>query len=203
VKNIGIDIDGVVADFNAALAHELGYQPVHRHPDRWDWPQALRPDHPVDAVWERITNNAEWWCKSISPYAEAAEWPLIHTLKLYQETGNLYFITSRPQVADMKMWTEQWLKMYLRLHNPTVILAADKGLVAAGIGLTHFLDDNADNCTSVAEQTAGRCATFILHRPYNAGYEHRHVARIHTLNEFRHAIGDPDSPLVRQSVVLR
>jgi uncharacterized HAD superfamily protein len=189
VKNVGIDIDGVVADFNRALAVEMGVSPTHAHPDQWDWPRKVAPDLIVDRVWAHVTNRAEWWFDHIKPYAEAVSHPFLRDLHYLSEEANLYFITARPQVPGMKKWTEMWLRLYLKLTTPSLIIAQDKGLVAQGIGLTHFLDDNADNCTSVAEQTAGRCATFIIHRPYNAEYEHRHVKRIHTLADFTSAIG--------------
>jgi hypothetical protein len=192
VNNVGFDIDGVLADFNRALAIDLGYSPVHAHPDRWDWPHTVATDPIVDRVWNHITEHAAWWYVHVKPYAEATTRDFLRHLSKIGESANLYFITSRPQVTGMKYYTEQWIAKYLGVSNPTVILAQDKGDVAAGIGITHFVDDNTDNCKSVADGTHGLCKTFILHRPYNAEFKYSDVKRIHTLTEFTDAVLRPN-----------
>jgi len=191
VNNVGFDIDGVVANFNRSMAEEMGYYPVHLHPDRWDWPRAVAAGATVDRVWNHITNNAAWWFDNIRPYSEALTRSFMRDLSDIGESANLYFITSRPQVPLMKYYTELWLREHLHVRNPTVIIAQDKGDVAAGIGITHFVDDNTDNCKSVADGTHGLCKTFILHRPYNAEFKYSDVKRIHTLTEFTDAVLRP------------
>lgn len=191
MNNVGFDIDGVVADFNRAMADALGYNPVHIHPDRWDWPRSVAADATVERVWGHITTHAAWWYQNIPPYSEAATSTFKRDLHKIEDEMNLYFITSRPQVPGMKYYTELWLKERLKVRNPTVIVAADKGLVAAGIGLTHFVDDNADNCEAVAGAIGGRCHIYIPHRPYNSSFENKYVKRIHTLAEFTGAVLRP------------
>jgi hypothetical protein len=192
VNNVGFDIDGVVANFNRAMANDLGYSPVHIHPDRWDWPRTVATDLIVDRVWNHITEHAAWWFEHVKPYAETMTRNFLHDLSDIGESANLYFITSRPQVPNMKYYTELWLREHLKVRNPTVVLAQNKGAAAYGIGLTHFVDDNSENCEQVGETMKGRCHTCIIHRPYNAEFKHEHVKRIHTLTEFTDAVLRPN-----------
>jgi uncharacterized HAD superfamily protein len=138
--------------------------------------------------WRRISEYPHWW-ETIDAYTEAKTRK--YDIENLSSDANLYFITSRPQVPDMKMVTECWLSSKMGITNPTVILALDKGQVAKGIGLTHFIDDNSDNCDSVAAATEGRCAVYLLARPYNSAYTNPNVKRVTTLSEF---VGEAKGP---------
>lgn len=178
---IGLDIDGVLADFNRAYAIQLrdvtgrdlippGYNfdavPV------WDWEKALGyTNEEVSEVWKVIKTHSNFWVRLGSlPGAR-------HLKQLDSDSTNeIYYITSRPGYTS-KIQTELWLKAR-GVMNPTVLISSNKGPIAAGLGLDVFIDDKPENISDVIKHSSARC--YLLDYPYN---RHASFVRVNSLTE--------------------
>lgn len=154
---IGVDLDGVLANFNAAYRTKLievtgrdlipeqdcSGNTVETTPPCWYYPV----DHygytkdEDKATWKAIVESPDFW-RSIRPYPE--------TFDFLCGLGDneVYFITTRPG-ATAHSQSVEWLE---RLGEPTpnvIIARGSKGDIAKGIGLTHFIDDKPENCWDV------------------------------------------------------
>lgn len=172
---IGIDIDGVLANFVAS------YQPLFvkvtgrdlfqpgdiENPPVWDWP-ALRgyTTDETKAVWDVIVKDEQFWF-NLHPFNANCT-----AIRDFFYTGlanehEVYFITNRPGVQS-KAQTEEWLANYLNLFNPTVLVIRhrEKGSIAKALQLDAHIDDNYDNCCDVV-RCSPKTRSYVLDRSYN------------------------------------
>jgi 5'(3')-deoxyribonucleotidase len=169
-KIIGCDIDGVLADWNAAYykvlvgltGKDLVSKEDRANPAVWYWPR-----HYGYTVEEEMAGYAEtakdptFW-QMLDAYPDAEKF-----LEDIQQGDDIYFITTRPGVQS-KAQTEIWFELWGYAHA-TVLLGQSpkaKGLLAAGLDLTHFIDDRAENCREV-KLASPKTQVFLLDRNYN------------------------------------
>ena len=186
---IGIDVDGVLADFNKAFIDRT-VQVVGKDlfPIRpfdipcWDYPQHFGYTNPeCSTVWENVKQDDTFWYQ-LFPYDGVPEF----LSQLNSAEHDIYFITNRPGVY-VKSQTESWLEF----HNfglqteafsyPTVLISAEKGLCAKALGLDLYIDDRTENCLDVNHMSP-KTRVVMLARPWNT--EQNGIARLGTLSEF-------------------
>jgi FMN phosphatase YigB (HAD superfamily) len=171
---IGCDVDGVLADFNTAYRQRLidvtgrelippfvnGHEPTVWNYATDEYGYTKEEDN---AVWKSITNDPFFW-QDLEQYPTAAAF-VWSVLRLFD---NVYFITTRPGYM-VKPQTEKWLKDLGR-NNATVLIAKNakaKGYLAAGLGLTHFIDDRDQNCYAVMHYSPDT-QVYMLRHKYNS-----------------------------------
>jgi hypothetical protein len=172
---LGLDIDGVLADFNRDYRRKLievsgrSLIPEGEVPPCWQYAPAYGYTKEEDSrAWASIKADTTFWA-NLSEYRGAAKflWALDveATIADYAGKPEIYFITTRPGL-DVKVQTEEWLGGH-GVDTPTVLISrGDKGLLAKGLGLTHFIDDRPENCYSVKEHSPDT-AVFLLSWRYN------------------------------------
>lgn len=188
---LGIDIDGVVADFNFTfrkLVHDNTQVRLPEisltYPDSWDYHRVAGVTSEEDnLLWEHIKNSASFWL-NITAYPTAPvflEW-----LAWLPSEIDVYFITSRPG-KTAKMQTEMWLERNGWGYDchPTVLISRDKGKCASALNLTHYIDDKNENCVDVLTESP-KTKVFMLARPWNTAQ--LNIPRIDSLNVFRQVI---------------
>ncbi len=157
---LGIDVDGVVADFVDAyryLCQHLVGKPLPERPACWDFPQAAGyTEAEVERVWAYIHANPEWW-DTLRPLAGPLVWP----------GADVYYITARPRVPRTLSITESWVR---RCVDPKarVLLAPDKGAAAKALRLTHYIDDRPENLLAVRKASKDTLVT-LRRQPWNEG----------------------------------
>lgn len=195
---IGLDLDGVLADFNTAFISLIKQQlditlppPDDTYPHVWAYHREGGVTKEQDTVlWEKIRNTDFW--NRLMPYPETVT--LLRYTNMMRWGGDgIYFITTRPG-QNAKYHTEQWLDRW-GAQQPTVLIAGDeaaKGQLAQGLKLDAFIDDKPENCFEVSKATRKTealginadvfsypCQTFLLDRPYNRSQAHRDLCEQH------------------------
>lgn len=167
--NIGVDIDGVLADFNSSyiklIFQKSGVQlpmPGPDYPNEWNYTKSRIRNKDLNAVWDEIKATHFWDTLGPEPL-------LLETIELLLERRSLgddiYFITSRPGLRA-KFYTERWLIGHGMLV-PSVLIAEHaeaKGHLARGLALDVFIDDKPDNIDAI---THADCVCYLVDRPYN------------------------------------
>ena len=162
--HLGIDLDGVLADFNSAfietLAEVTGRALISKGtiPTVWDYPQFYGyTAAETSRVWEHIKGAKRWWL-------ELAPLPGAHQFfsNLNWRMDKTTFITSRLG-ATAKEQSQAWLGFFLD-EEPEVVIAHDKGPVYEALGISHVLDDKPAHVHAALE--AG-CKAILLAQPWN------------------------------------
>jgi uncharacterized HAD superfamily protein len=179
---IGVDIDGVLADFTGAFSalieQEFGIK-LPQPWQTWNW----HKDHGVtpeqnNYLWELI--KAGPFHGTLMPMPGALD-AIERLNRLSVKANDIYFITSRKGELA-KFWAEMWLKFH-GMDLPTVLLAEDKGALAKGLNLSVFVDDYWENTQAVIVASPAT-RTYLVDAPYN-----RHASpdwsgiRVKDLNE--------------------
>jgi 5'(3')-deoxyribonucleotidase len=181
---IGIDVDGVLADFVNGFcdlaARKLG-KAICRIPNRWEWADDDLTKEEQFQLWAHITTHPGWWGtlealdKSYVTHKTLCSW--------YASRYDLYAITTRPGQGAQAV-TAGWLMGEFDVLIPTIITrnALDKAKVACALRLTHFVDDNADNCRAVLRELP-ECKTRLFDASHNQGAVDLNDHRITSLGE--------------------
>lgn len=170
---IGMDVDGVLADFSSAFAtlirQQTGIDAKHgpEGPPSWHWHrEAGVTKSQENKLWETIKLSHTFWV-SLKPLPGAYEvLRMLDALQGYYK-AQTYFITARP--GD---WAHEQTKRWLRtwgMADPQVLIAKspeEKALVARGLGLDCVVDDRLENVNACVE---AKVQAFLVNRPYNQG----------------------------------
>lgn len=178
---VGIDVDGVLADFNTAFMRRVvnvtgrDLWPENYQPTTWSYPTTVGYTPEEEAVvWKTIKEDRVfWYC--LPTYPETWETFRYLDERIKVDRDDVYFITARPG-AEAKRQTEMWLlkefnHVTTHHHNPTVLITPHKGLAAQTLGLDVYIDDRYENALDAAgvhwRNEPPRTMTFLLNRPWN------------------------------------
>lgn len=174
---IGVDVDGVLADFNSGfvslaektygITRPSGF--METWPSTWDY---MEPDlgltgGQISELWELIKASPSWW-ETLDPLPNAVQDLVYLDMMTLSRLHDVYFITTRVGL-HVKSQTERWLSL-MGFWQPTVLISkGDKGPIARGLDLNVLIDDKPENLDSVVTATSGRCACFLFSAPWNHG----------------------------------
>lgn len=183
---IGLDLDGVVADFSqrfVELADLLyGFDLKAEEQTGWQYEYNGVPldSRYVDAIWQHIEETPNFWM-TLDTLPDSQ----ILTEKALEY--NLIFITARGLCKGMSLEDQaaNWLRRNYYIPNPQVIVSRDKGKLVNALGLNAFIDDRPENCIDIANN-APNCKVFIHAAPYNTQYvsSYAGITRTKNLPEF-------------------
>ena len=146
---IGIDIDGVLADFRTAF-HEAAVRSLrHDVDDTLDF-ESVSPLSAADVrrVWEYIATAQNWWMEV--PAYEPDQIARLYSLT--RAAGwEVFFMTKRPPSAgDSVQFQTQWWIERFGFYLPAVLtVPGSRGDIANGLRLDLVLDDQLINCVEV------------------------------------------------------
>jgi uncharacterized HAD superfamily protein len=174
IPRIGLDLDGVFADFNttfaATLANVSGRAliPEPWTPTVWDWPQAHGyTAKEIAAAWHAVDDDPLWW-STLTPYPQATTILQALNQLLRAQRIAATFLIARP--SPTAHWQSvDWLRRY-GIDWPQVCITKhtiSKGLLAKGLHLDLLVDDSVDNLLSAAELKPGILLA-LKTMPYNA-----------------------------------
>lgn len=182
---IGIDVDGVLANFRAAF-HQASLECLRREleePEDPKGPQALLHKD-VKRVWDWIEKRQNWWM-DLEPYEPD------QIARLYSTTRaagwEVFFMTNRPPSAgdSVQFQTQWWIERH-GFYLPAVLtVPGSRGEVANGLRLDLLIDDLSINCVEVV--SASPCkALLMLRDPNQVAEDHatgRGIGVVHNLAE--------------------
>lgn len=183
---IGIDMDGVLADFNESFIRRVvQVTGEDKFPPRpfdipcWQYPRHFGYSEKQESkVWEGIAADHFFW-RNLKDMPGAREFLLsLRDVRRH----DYYFITSRPG-KTAKRQSEEWL-IAREVERPTVIVSSQKGLCCKALGVNLYIDDYEKNCADV--RALGSTQTFMLAQPWNQAMDE--VTRVPTLDSFLEVI---------------
>jgi uncharacterized protein len=189
---VGLDIDGVLADFITPFLHLLAQRtgtglidPASVIDPNFLAHPFLTPTMIFDCM-EAASYDAEFW-RALTPLLTPKQWQELDRISRMHRT---VFITHRwvRDTYDINRVTCDWLRSH-GVSDPVVYFTQDKKSVLVrelSIGL--FVDDRHENCHDVASET--EAVVFMPHRPYNQAFDHPKVRRIQQLEELFEYLAD-------------
>jgi hypothetical protein len=182
---VGLDIDGVLADFVPPflriLAERAGSGPID--PESITDPSFTTPPFLSADILSRcvaeVSSDALFW-EELAPLPTPEQWCAFNRLS---RKKRLIFITHRyvSDRCDTERVTREWLRKH-GISDPVVYFTqTHKSELIARLNVELFVDDRHENCRHAAEHT--QAVVMMPHRPYNGSFDHPKVQRIRELAE--------------------
>jgi hypothetical protein len=158
---IGIDVDGVLADFRAAFRKAAKTSLGHEIDDVED-PKTSQSlgEKDVKRVWERIGRASNWWM-TLRPYEPD------QIARLYSLTRaaawEVFFLTNRPKSAGdtVQFQTQWWIERH-GFYLPAVLtVPGSRGEIANGLRLDLVIDDLMMNCVEVVSASTAKALLLL------------------------------------------
>jgi len=193
---IGLDIDGVLADFVTPFLRRLELRVGGPAIDPASITDPNFQHHPfltgelVYACMVDASYDPEFW-RMLAPLPSPNQWQALNQLSRDNE---VVFITHRwvRDAYDINAVTCEWLGRH-GIDNPVVHFTQDlKSQLVKQMQVELFVDDRHENCEDVATQTDA--VVMMPHRPYNQAFEHPKVQRIQDLNDLFAYLGSEVAP---------
>ena len=182
---VGLDIDGVVADFLSPFLLRLekrigkGRIPTESLTSVDFTAHPTLTEEAVEACADAVRRDPVFWT-GLDSLLDREQWRRLEELS---RRGQLSFITHRTghESWDIHAVTTQWFRRH-GITTPDVHLVEnEKSALVEKLGVALFVDDNYENCQDVAEQTNAR--VLMPHHPYNRWFTHPGVTRIMHFDE--------------------
>lgn len=146
---IGIDVDGVLANFRDAFykaADACGTRHVVDPDDPRSAQSVAQKD--VHRVWEYVAKTPNWWM-TLEPYEPDQ---IARLYRLTRAAGwEVFFVTNRPGSAGdtVQFQTQWWIERH-GFYLPAVLtVPGSRGEIANGLRLDVIVDDLVMNCVDV------------------------------------------------------
>jgi hypothetical protein len=158
---IGIDVDGVLADFRTAfrmastssLGRDIGDQADPKTSESLGQKDVAR-------VWEQIARTSNWWM-TLRPYEPDQ---VERLYRLTRAAGwEVFFLTNRPASAGdtVQFQTQWWIERH-GFYLPAVLtVPGSRGEVANGLRLDLVIDDLILNCVEVVSASTAKAVLLL------------------------------------------
>ncbi|HZN44518.1 MAG TPA: hypothetical protein VFB56_04280 [Nitrospiraceae bacterium] len=182
---IGLDIDGVLADFVSPFLRVLEARAGSGRidPETYvDLSFSAHPELSKEIVTEcilKVSNDPGFW-EQLNPLPTVEQWKVLDGLSRQEK---LIFVTHRYECDNYSIHqvTCAWLRKH-GVSNPVVYFTQNhKSELIGKLKVELFVDDRHENCRDVAENTDA--VVLMPHRPYNQTFKHPRVHRIQDLDE--------------------
>lgn len=185
---LGIDLDGVVADFNrgwtVAYNRSFGAQLSADMVRTWDSPLSLTHFHDMDAFWSWARGQGRNGVfRELDPYPGAVE--ALH--ELHGEGHDLVIVSAKPDWAVPG--TLEWLAEH-RIPTREIHFTEHKHRVSCDV----YLDDAPGQLAEIARERASDAIVCRFVRPWNDPVEG--ALDVHDWPQFQHTVRRASEVLV-------
>jgi hypothetical protein len=159
---VGIDLDGVVANFKSAFetaASEAGVPLPAGDAERASVDPLSSRD--VKKIWDFVKRTPNWWVR-LAPYEPA------QIIRLYETARRLrwevVFMTRRPSTAGdpVQFQSQWWLEQQGFFYPAVLTVPGSRGELANALRLDVVVDDQIHNCVDVISASTAKAV--LLHR---------------------------------------
>jgi hypothetical protein len=159
---VGMDLDGVVANFKSAFETAAADAGVSL-PGGEVGAAAADPlsSRDVKRIWDHVKRTPNWWVR-LSPYEPAQIVRLHETARRLR--WEVVFMTRRPSTAgDSVQFQSQWWLEQQGFYYPAVMtVPGSRGELANALRLDVIVDDQIHNCVDVISASTAKAV--LLHR---------------------------------------
>jgi len=153
---VGLDVDGVLADFRSAF-HQLATSELGDRPPADIEANLSKGD--IERLWKAVTRLPNWWAGL--PAYEPDQIARLYALSR-KSRWEVFFMTSRPPSAGdaVQLQTQVWLEQH-GFYLPAVLTApaGARGELARGLRMDIAVDDHVVNCMEIV----GASNSKVLH----------------------------------------
>jgi uncharacterized HAD superfamily protein len=183
---LGLDIDGVLADFITPFLKLLELRTGTGSIDPASITDPNFQQHPfltgeiIFECMEAASYDPDFW-RAMSPLLSSDQWQMLDRIS---NEHDVVFITHRwvRNTYDINQITCDWLRRHGLTRRPVVHFTQEKkSALIRKLGIELFVDDRHENCEDVATETDA--VVLMPLRPYNQAFSHPKVRRIHELDE--------------------
>jgi hypothetical protein len=174
---IGFDMDGVLADFEAAYRlvelRLFGAEAHHRAvPQPESAPDAEKPPAETQKptasnrrrtrIWREIEETPNFW-RTLDPI-DATVIPRLNDLA-GRYRWEIFFITQRPETAGetVQRQTQRWLTDRGFELPSVAVLKRSRGKLAEALHLDFMVDDSAKNCVDIISESSAKAILVLRH----------------------------------------
>jgi hypothetical protein len=186
---VGLDVDGVVADFRRAF-REAGqrFASSAPPPDEGSGHERMN-QREVKRTWDAISRTPQWWL-GLEPY-EPGEIDRVYRLSR-ERRWEVYFLTTRPPSAgETPQFQTQWWLEQQGFKLPSVItVPGSRGELANALRLDVIVDDRLQNCMEVIAASQTKAIFLDRDNDVNAREQARSrgIAPVSTMREALDAV---------------
>jgi hypothetical protein len=158
---IGVDIDGVLADFRTAF-HQAAFRSIRHDVKDIQDPKTseLLDDRDVRRVWDYISRTTNWWMElqAYEPDQIARFYDLTRAAR-----WEVFFVTNRPPSAGdaVQFQTAWWLERHGFYLPAVVTVPGSRGELANALRLDLLIDDLLRNCIDVVSGSASKAILML------------------------------------------
>lgn len=184
---LGIDIDGVVCDFDVGfdrIANKIWPGRFNlRHHTEWDWKDSGMTKADKDAIWEKALKVANFWL-TLPAYPESVRAIAVHRIKYPED--EIFYVTARVDGAGMPAMhqTQQWLNECGIGGLGTAVIvdhSGDKVPIFNALECDANVDDKLEAVIEHSKRTRG---AYLLSRPWNEADRPSGIRTVASLEEF-------------------
>jgi hypothetical protein len=164
---VGVDLDGVVANFRAAFEAVASAAGVALGAPAGD--AAISdplPSREIKRIWEKVKASPNWWA-TLEPHEPR------QIVRLYETSRRLkwevVFMTRRPVTAgdSVQVQSQWWLERQGFSYPAVVTVPGSRGELANALRLDVIVDDQLINCVDVVSASTAK-ALLLLRDPVDA-----------------------------------
>ena len=159
---IAFDMDGVLADMEAALVEQrarlFGEVPTDDADPALDERRTAKPRMTLRQerrLWERVKAIENFW-ESL-PEIEPGMVARLNALAI-ERGWEVIFLTKRPATEGVtaQVQTQRWLEVHGFALPSVYVVQGSRGAIAAALALDFVIDDRPENCLDVATDSKAR-----------------------------------------------
>ena len=170
---LGLDLDGVLYDFHSAMFTYFQYEMKYTGTYQEFWLEYFRG----------LSKEKQKYYLALPIFYDAVipSCRIMSFLEYAKDRAEIYYITHRPM--EVESITKRHLKKYNFPYQDNLCITDDKVTACRMYGVTHFLDDFANQVEAVAKITNA----YLFAKPWNKEYRDK-LTTVYSLEEFRQLV---------------